>query len=1104
MNQPIAASSTSRGRVTSIRRALLLRIVALMVFAFTVFAAGLYILVVKPATHELAVSDMLRANDQVDNLLQSLVGQIERVIQTSREHGVNGEYGVTDAHAFNKIFIPVLRNRDALSAVIVADDSGRAMHLIKAPRGEWLNRITDPQRWGKRQKWLKWRSDGVFIAEEWVESEYNPVQRPWHIGAMGMAREHAVYWTDPYLFFDPKVPGITASTKWRDAKSGRPFVLAFDIRLIDLGRFVSTLKVGQNGRTVLLTEEGKIVGATAPSIRNDEDVSRIVLKSPGDVGLSNIAAALKDWEAAARPWDEVRTIDGEGGAWLARFHSSPFGNGHFIFAVAAPESDFFPVALRRAALAFALLLGGVVVVAVVSAAVIARRFSAPLEALAAESRRLGELKLDQPITTQSSLLEVATLVDAQERMRVALQDSMEALEASNRELESRVEVRTRELAEREAYFRAIFENTGTGIICRDRERGVTSVNQAYLDFVGYTREELESTPAFSYTAPEHREETRRNLARLQSGETQRYRMERRYVRKDGETRWGDVVVTAIRDTRGEFLATVSIVNDITERKRMESELREARTVAEEATRAKSMFLASMSHEIRTPMNGVLGMLELLSLTKLDTEQQGTVEVVRESGKSLLRIIDDILDFSKIEAGKLEIRPEVTSIADAVGGVHQVYSGIASGKNLLLKKSVDPAISPAVMVDSLRLRQILNNFVSNGLKFTQEGNVEIRAALLERKDGRELVRFSVTDTGIGISKEGQARLFQPFVQAESNTAQRFGGTGLGLTICRRLADMMGGAISMESEPGKGTTMMFTLALPIADPKDLPAKGAVAGGGAASLLVRRPAPTVEAARAEGTLVLMVDDHPTNRTLLKRQLNLLGYAAEVAENGLEALEKWKSGRYAIVVTDCNMPEMDGYDLTRAIRKQETGSGSRRVPIIACTANALAGEADNCIAAGMDDFLVKPVEIEALAKMLNHWLPLPGTGPARKSTATVAPQSNADGTPVDRSKLAEITGGDAAMEREILADFRNANDVDAAMLRDALAKHDIAQVTHASHRVKGACRMVGATALAEVCERIERAGRASDWAAIVTERSALDREVERLNAWLQRLKSP
>ena len=275
----------------------------------------------------------------------------------------------------------------------------------------------------------------------------------------------------------------------------------------------------------------------------------------------------------------------------------------------------------------------------------------------------------------------------------------------------------------------------------------------------------------------------------------------------------------------------------------------------------------MSHEIRTPMNGVLGMLELLSLTKLDAEQRTTLEIVRESGKSLLRIIDDILDFSKIEAGKLEVRPEVASIKEVIEGVLNIYSGNASSKGLLLKPIVDPQISPAVLVDPVRLRQILNNFVSNAIKFTSQGTIEIKAELIERADGEDRVRFSVKDTGIGISAENQQRLFQPFSQAEGDTARRYGGTGLGLTICRRLADMMGGSIEMVSELGKGTTMILTLSLPIADPKDLPKTDPEGTRDllSATTRMRRMAPSVAQAETEGTLVLLVDDHPTNRMLL-----------------------------------------------------------------------------------------------------------------------------------------------------------------------------------------------------------------------------------------------
>src|ERR1700680_3125492 len=246
----------------------------------------------------------------------------------------------------------------------------------------------------------------------------------------------------------------------------------------------------------------------------------------------------------------------------------------------------------------------------------------------------------------------------------------------------------------------------------------------------------------------------------------------------------------------------------------------AAAVANSARTLKRLLLATMSHEIRTPMNGVLGMLELLSLTTLDAEQRTTLEVVRESGKSLQRIIDDILDFSKIEAGKLEVRPAVASIASTVKAVSNIFSGNASSKHVDLTCYIDPQISPALIVDPMRLRQILNNFVSNALKFTEKGRIEIKAELLGRADGEERVRFSVTDTGIGISEEDQARLFQPFVQAAGEITPRFGGTGLGLTICKRLAQMMGGSIEMMSEVGVGTTMTLELSLPIANAEELP--------------------------------------------------------------------------------------------------------------------------------------------------------------------------------------------------------------------------------------------------------------------------------------------
>jgi CheY-like chemotaxis protein len=384
----------------------------------------------------------------------------------------------------------------------------------------------------------------------------------------------------------------------------------------------------------------------------------------------------------------------------------------------------------------------------------------------------------------------------------------------------------------------------------------------------------------------------------------------------------------------------------------------------------------MSHEIRTPMNGLLGMLEMLSLTQLDASQRTTLRVARESGKSLLRIIDDILDFSKIEAGKLDVRPEPARVRQVVEQVCDAFSANASSKGLLLSCRIDPRISPALMVDPVRLRQILGNLVSNAIKFTQRGEVYVTADLMERADGRERLRFYVKDTGIGISAEDQQKLFTPYTQADLGSSRRYGGTGLGLAISRRLAQMLGGSMDMVSEVGNGTTMILDVTLPIADPGLLEPEARTQPQ---PQPLQPVAPSQEpvivtAQAAPGTaLVLVVDDHPTNRMLLVSQVNALGYAAESACNGAEALELWKTGRFSLVLTDCNMPVMSGYELARTIRSHEAQLAAQRCPIIACTANAMTDEVPQSIEAGMDAYLVKPMGLAALMNELARWLPAP-----------------------------------------------------------------------------------------------------------------------------------
>lgn len=576
--------------------------------------------------------------------------------------------------------------------------------------------------------------------------------------------------------------------------------------------------------------------------------------------------------------------------------------------------------------------------------------------------------------------------------------------------------------------------------------------------------------------PEDRERALLGFAQALEGDCTTFSDEFRVVRQDGSVRCFQSICRIFRDLDGRAQRAVGVNIDVTE-------LVRARSAAEDATRAKSMFLASMSHEIRTPMNGVIGMLQLLGLTRLDQDQKATLNTVRDSAHSLLRIIDDLLDFSKMEAGRLALREEAVSVADIVEGVRQIYLGVASAKDLTLSSTIDDGISPALLADPLRLRQILSNFASNAIKFTTKGRIEIGAVLKQRTDKGDTVHFYVRDTGIGISKEAQTQLFQPYVQATVDTARQYGGTGLGLTICRRLAEMMGGAITMDSEPGRGTAMTLALTLQIADPRDIVRSDASADPAAALVASRREAPSEDEARAEGTLVLIAEDHPTNRTLLKRMLTLLGYASTMAKDGHEALEKWRAGGVAALITDCNMPGMDGYDLALAIRADEVSGAKGRMPIIACTANALAHELEHCTEAGMDDFVAKPVEIRLLAKVMKRWLPLPGTGDK----------------PIDVSSLAEISGGDKGMEQEILSDFREANRLDMTQLRDTFMGRDLGDFQRILHRIKGASRTIGAEALAKACARLEKTAKQDDWQLIAVEKAELEREFERLDAWLE-----
>ncbi|MHC4877678.1 MAG: PAS domain S-box protein [Planctomycetota bacterium] len=584
------------------------------------------------------------------------------------------------------------------------------------------------------------------------------------------------------------------------------------------------------------------------------------------------------------------------------------------------------------------------------------------------------------------------------------------------------------------------------------------VNRGAMQQVGYTEDELgqmtplDIKPDFSET------DFRAMIQPLKRCEEKVIQFETDHLHKDGHRIPVEVYLHYLTEEDGSarFVATV---RDITERRRYEAALQEAKLAAEDACQAKSEFLAVMSHELRTPLNGVIGMAELLSGTEVTSQQKQYIDACRKSGEALLKLINRILDFSKIEAHKLELDPHAFELAPFIADTINALRWQAGAKGLAFPWQIDDSARCRLCGDSSRVRQVLSNLIGNAIKFTESGSVSVSVCTLSQSECDIRLRFEVSDTGTGIPADRQGHIFDSFSQVDSSTTRRFGGTGLGLSICRSLVELMGGEIGVESEEGVGSTFWFEIPFGLAPEACLPK-------------VSEPSDVEQPIAGH---VLLAEDNEINQLYAGELLKSLGCTCDTVFDGSKAVEAVQQRRYDLVLMDCRMPEMDGFEATRRIRELEAqGLLDGHLPIIALTANAINGDRERCLDSGMDEYLSKPFKVENVAAVLRAFVSSQSDTASRLACSHAdSSVAEPDASVIDVDALIERCIGNVAFAESLLDELENTGQTQVDEIQSSVRQKNVESATAGAHSLKGAAGILCANQLRSISSELEQAGR-------------------------------